>query len=88
MFLHIGGDHVLPNSEIVAIIDYDLRLHSKITRKYLENCLDQGICTDVSDGTPKSIVITNNGVFLSQISTQTLKKRGNSNMSDLGNFIR
>lgn len=88
MFLHIGGDYVVPHNEIVAIIDYNLRAHSKITRKYLEQCKDQGICTDVSDGMPKSIVITKDKVILSQISTQTLKKRGDSRMSDLDNFLR
>lgn len=88
MFLHLGGDNVVPYDQVIAVLDYDLRLHSKISRKFLEHSDDLGQFHDVSEGNPKSVVVTTKGVYLSQISCATLKKRGHSNMAELGNYLK
>ena len=88
MFLHLGGDYVISNDQVVVILDYELRSHSKITRNYVETCQEQGLCRDISEGNPKSVIVTTTGVYFSQISPATLKKRAHSKMAELGNYLR
>lgn len=88
MFLHLGGDYVVSNDQIVVILDYQLHSHSKITRNYIENCQEKGSCHDISEENPKSVIVTTSGIYFSQISPATLKKRAHSKMAELGNYLR
>ncbi|MBO8125653.1 MAG: DUF370 domain-containing protein [Firmicutes bacterium] len=88
MFLHLGGDHVITFSQVVAIFDYNLRFHSKLTRRFLEETEDKGELIDVSEGNPKSFVVTTKGTYLSQISASTLKKRGANDIAHLDNYLK
>lgn len=76
MFIHIGGDVVISSAEVVSIND----LHttsSDATKEFLEVAKEEGFIRDISNGNPKSFIITSKHVYLSPISSLTIKKRAN-----------
>ncbi len=79
MYLHLGMDVVIPQSEVVGILDLETTSISKITRQFLDTAQKRGQVINVGDELPKSYVIATNkrGCFLyvSPISVQTLAKR-------------
>lgn len=74
MFLHIGSDYVIPLKNIVAITDMTA-IKSGINEKFITTKRKEKKVEDVSDGNAKSFIITDNKVYLSAISSITLKKR-------------
>jgi len=74
MFLHLGADEIVRLSDVVAILDYKVA-RAAATKEYLQLTRGQSRLHDVSQGEAKSFVITLDGVFLSPISSTTLKKR-------------
>lgn len=79
MYLHLGQDVVVRAGEIVGIFDLEKASVSKRTRSFLSNATKQGNVVTVSYEMPKSFIVTSNQdkttVYISQISTATLKKR-------------
>jgi len=79
MFLHIGGDVVLPMKNIVMIMDLETTSVSKDTKEFLRKSQEKGIITSISEDLPKSFVITEADkkckIYLSPISSVTLQKR-------------
>lgn len=76
MFLHIGGDLVLPFRSIISI--HDIRIFSDASnRAYLEQMKKDGKLIQLRDRDkePKAAVITDDAVYLSAISSLTLKRR-------------
>lgn len=74
MFLHLGDDTVVALEEIISINDYR-SFHSNINKAFLTQMRQQSKVVDVSENTPKSFIVTKRGVYLSAISSLTLKKR-------------
>lgn len=82
MFLHLGGDTVISQKDIIAIFDLDITTVSKITREFLQVAEEEGFVVNVAPADlPKSHVLAEiNGesrVFISPISASTLLKRAN-----------
>lgn len=79
MFLHIGGDVVIPIKNIIAILDIDTTTISKDTKEFLRIAEEEGFIESISNDLPKSFVITETDkkskIFLSPISSVTLQKR-------------
>ena len=79
MFLHIGGDVVIPLRNIIAIFDIDSTTISKDTKEFLRIAEEEGFIKSISDDLPKSYVITESEkksiIYLSPISSVTLQKR-------------
>ena len=79
MFLHIGGDFVIPVKNIIAIFDIDTTTISKDTREFLRVAEEEGFIEAISDDLPKSFIITEvkrkSKIYLSPISSVTLQKR-------------
>ena len=74
MFLHLGVDTVVPLQNVISITD--LRASgSGINDEFLKTMREEGMIIDISDGNAKSFVITDDIVYLSAISSQTLHKR-------------
>lgn len=74
MFLHLGADTVIPLKNVIAI--NDLRsVKSNINNEFLKTMKDEQMIIDISDNNPKSFVLTDKVVYLSAISSLTLKKR-------------
>lgn len=84
MFLHLGGDVVVRDSEVVGIFDIETTSISKITKQYLAMSETAGRVINVSYELPKTFIVCSSGgdttVYISQISSATLKKRGGKNI--------
>lgn len=81
MVLHLGGNYVLPEKHVLAIIDVQRSLGTD-TQRFTQMLLEQGnlvkITIDAQEP-PKSLVISHASgrttAYLSPISVQTLYKR-------------
>ncbi len=76
--LHLGADNIISAKDIVLIADYKTATHSNETNKFLKIAQEEGFVVDFSDGEPKSFIVTNETVYYSMISSNTLTKRLNS----------
>ncbi|WP_371365084.1 hypothetical protein SRRS_00060 [Sporomusa rhizae] len=74
MFLHLGADTVIPLRSVIAILDLKIT-GSAITEQYIKNVKSMNKVIDISDNSAKSFVVTDQNIYLSAISSQTLKKR-------------
>lgn len=75
MFLHLGGDKIVPKKDIIAILDCK-KGNSSINKEFMEIAGDEGFVETISDsGKEKSYVITTDKIYISPISCSTLKKR-------------
>lgn len=71
MFLHLGKDVVVSKGDVIMILDYRSNI------KTLPN--ENGLIRNLAEqGKEKSWVITSRDVFISPISSSTLKKRAES----------
>lgn len=77
MFLHLGGDTVVLTSELVAIINLENAMTSASTREFMKVVEEEGFVRDLSSGQAKSCVVTDRNIYLSPISSTTLRKRAN-----------
>lgn len=79
MFLHIGGDKVIPVKSIIAILDIETTTLSKDTKEFLRTAEDEGFIEAISEDLPRSFIITEENkkskIYLSPISSVTLQKR-------------
>jgi len=79
MFLHIGGDFVVPIKNVIAIMDLESTSLSKDTRDFLSVAEEEGFIESISEDIPKSFIITEidkkSKIYLSPISSVTLQKR-------------
>ena len=79
MYLHIGQNVVVAESDVIGIFDLDNTTSSHITRKFLGDAEKENRVINVSEELPKSFVFCGSDkeqiVYLSQLSSQTLSKR-------------
>jgi len=79
MFLHIGGDVVIPMKDVIAILDIETTTLSGDTREFLKIAEEEGFIITISEDMPKSFIITEvnkkSKIYLSPISSVTLQKR-------------
>lgn len=76
MYLHLGNDCVVKDCDIIGIFDLEKSSISKDTKDFLRNATKKDNVTTVSYEMPKTFVVTKTQVFISQISSATLKARG------------
>ncbi|SDI23859.1 protein of unknown function [Alteribacillus persepolensis] len=74
MFIHLGGDTVIRSKDVVAILDQDTHDSSSITRQFLSSQDDKNVI-EISEELTKSVVVTVDRVYLSPISSLTLRRR-------------
>ncbi len=86
MYVHLGGDTVVLQKDIIAIFDLELTTISKITREFLHVAEEEGFVVNVSEDLPKSYILTESDneskVYISPISAATLLKRANNIIED------
>jgi len=79
MYLHLGQNIVVPETDIIGIFDLDNTTGSHITRRFLSDAEKAGRVINVSDELPRSFIVSGTGkeinIYLSQLSPQTLLKR-------------
>jgi hypothetical protein len=77
MFLHLGSDIVVALVDIVSINDYK-SFRSVVNREFIKKMKSKNFIIDISENDPKSFVVTKSKVYLSAISSLTLKKRADN----------
>lgn len=76
MFIHLGGDVIVPKEEVVCIMNWTLLTKSEANREFIQLAEDDEFIRRISEkGREKSFIITTDKVYLSPISSITLKKR-------------
>lgn len=79
MYIHLGGEYVIKEEEVIGIFDLDTSTVSKHTRKFLNIKEKEGKVINVSYELPKSFILatkkSEEKVYISQISSLTLNKR-------------
>lgn len=83
MYLHLGKESVVPQSDIIAVLDLDITSQSYLTRDYLSGAEKDGRVINVAEDLPKSFVVCScegeQTVYLSQLASSTLLKRAQTN---------
>ncbi len=88
MYLHLGENVIARNSDILGVFDIDNTTVAKDTRTFLNKAETRGEIIAIGSDIPKSFIVLagkKRAVYLSQMSTSTLKKR-NVKVSKIGNF--
>ncbi|MEE1244935.1 MAG: DUF370 domain-containing protein [Acutalibacteraceae bacterium] len=79
MYLHLGGEYVVKEEEVIGIFDLDTSTVSKHTRNFLNKKEKEKKVINVSFELPKSFILVgdkqNEKIYISQISSATLNKR-------------
>ncbi|NLY29316.1 MAG: DUF370 domain-containing protein [Firmicutes bacterium] len=75
MFVHLGKDTVVRSSNIIAIINWATVVGSENNQLYVKKAQMRELVRDIAGGKPQSLVITPSAVYLSSVSSTTLKKR-------------
>ena len=80
MFLHLGNNFMLRKDKIIAIINVETGANNSTSQNYLSNIENNKILNIAEKGKEKSIIIADQGIYLSPISSSTLSKRSMSGM--------
>lgn len=76
MFIHLGGDVIVPREEIICIMNWSLLTKSESTREFMQLAEDDDFIQRISEkGREKSFIVTTEKIYISPISSVTLKKR-------------
>lgn len=80
MYLHLGQDTLVKTKDVIGIFDLDNTTIAKGTRTFLDISEKAGRVVTVAEDLPKTFVVSGRSgeeykVYLSQISTSTLRKR-------------
>ena len=75
MYLYLGGEQALRSKDVIGIFDMDTATQMPATKKYLIRAEKGGNMHPTND-IPRTFVLTGDGgVYLSQVSPVSLKKR-------------
>lgn len=88
MFIHIGDGNVIHSDEIIAIIDYSLISSSTIMDEMMTTAKQTKKVIGPKTNT-KSIMITKDLIYCSNLSVNTLKKRSSitSTINKLDDYV-
>lgn len=75
MFIHLGEDIIIQSEDVIAIMDGDLLNHSTIFNEFVQINTKNKRIVEIVKGMVKSIVVTENKIYFSPLSTITLKRR-------------
>ncbi|MEH7084834.1 extracellular matrix/biofilm biosynthesis regulator RemA family protein [Neobacillus drentensis] len=75
MYIHIGEDINIRARDIISILDKESVNNSQLVEEFLKSRKEKVI--NLSKNPFKSVIVTNDNVYLSPISSGTLKKRSN-----------
>ncbi len=75
MFIHLGGEKIIRATELIAIFDLSIEKSSKISKQFIQQANKEKKIEVIGEEECKSLVLTQNKVYYSPISSTTLKKR-------------
>ena len=73
MFLHLGGDFSVRVEEIISVLDYKYMNETETGKKFMTDMKEK--IDNVAGEKIKSVVVTDDKIYLSKLSPTTLKKR-------------
>ncbi len=77
-WLYIGGDAIIDSAQVVAVLDGEKARRSTALRRFMESNAEAGKVVDVSEGgSIKSLIITADRIYLSQVASPTVGRRAN-----------
>lgn len=75
VYLHIGNNYSVDVREIVGIFDMDNTTVTSCTKKLLDKAEKEKRLFLATYELPKTYIITNKRIYISQLAASTLKKR-------------
>lgn len=75
MLLHIGAERSIAQDKVLVILDIKTVKKSALNREYLKQVKGKAIMVATAEEDVKSVIITEEKIYLSAISSLTLKKR-------------
>lgn len=79
MYLHLGQSVIVPYKEILGIFDLDNTTYNVKAAAFINRAEKDGRVVLCTDDLPKSTVLCDKAVYLSQLSPATLLRRVESN---------
>ena len=77
MYLHLGNNRVIRSADVIGLFDLDNTTISAVTRKFLADADKAKKVVSIRDEIPKSFVLTDKKIYMTQISVQALHNRVN-----------
>ena len=75
MYVHLGNEITINDKGIIGIFDIENTSLGNDTGEFLKKSTDTGKIVNVSYEMPKSFIVCDNKVYISQISASSLYKR-------------
>ncbi len=75
MFIHLGGNTLVNSKKVIAVLNGESVIGANSSKEFLKTAQEEGFIANLDQEEYKSIVITDKEIYLSPISTLTLKKR-------------
>ena len=75
MYLHIGDNVTAQTREIIGVFDIETSTVGKDTNEFLRCMQESGRIYDDVDDIPKSFVVTRDLVYITQVASETLRRR-------------
>jgi regulator of extracellular matrix RemA (YlzA/DUF370 family) len=75
VYLHIGENYMINKKDIVMIGNYESAISSEICKEFFSMAEEEGFILDYSKGKARSFILTDEKIYLSLISSNTLGKR-------------
>jgi len=75
LLLHIGAERSIAQDKVLVILDIKTVKKSALNREYLKQVKGKAIMVATAEEDVKSVIITEEKIYLSAISSLTLKKR-------------
>lgn len=82
MFLHIGNNVLLKSSEIIGIFNVSALQEDTKGRRFLNEVRQRGGIEDISEGKASTIILTDDRVYITRISSATLLARSREDVRD------
>ncbi len=80
MYLHIGNGKAVRKKNVIGIFDMDKTTLSGVTKKFLSDSEKNGNVCSVSNDIPKSFILTDDKIYISQISAQAITSRAGTDI--------
>ena len=75
MYIHLGNKKNIREKDIIGIFDMDKATMSKVTQKFLNKKEKENNLIMTVDEIPKSLILTDNKVYMSQLSPNAIYGR-------------
>lgn len=76
MFLFLGGNITVRGDDVIGIFDIEECSVSRITADFLNTAGKNQQIVNISEDMPKSFIVTTDKTYISNVSHNTIRKRG------------